>query len=385
MATVLVPSASYILSDHLLSSEGTHCYNFFRYMAKYGYQFHAISNYISIKQPLSNVKFYQVGTFEGRANIAQKYLAHFELLVKGTLKASKILRKESIDIIHHMLPAVYNQTFSPIALLRVSAKPFIFGPVSAHVATIFRRPMDEAFFAPLTVKLHRETVRCCHSLIVITNQVKKLYKDFVKEEKIQVIPFGVDVEKFRPPKKDRKSGVYEILYVGSLYPIKGLKYLIQAFAQVLKERRDVRLRIVGNGPEKARLSLLVNKLGLQGNVFFEGFIPYNEIVPYYQQCDIFVYTTLGEPFGKSIIEAMACGKPIITSNIGGPAEIVENGRSGFLVPPTKPRAIAGKICLLLADVYLRRRMGEAARRTVTEKYSMEKIAELSHQLYQSCI
>lgn len=385
MATVLVSSASYILSDYLLSSEGTQCYNFFRHMAKYGYQFHAISNYIRIKQPLPNVKFYQVGTFEGRANILEKYLAHFELLAKGTIKALKILRKERIDIIHHMLPAVYNQTFSPITFLQAKTKPFVFGPVSAHVTTIFQRPMDEAFLAPMIVKLHRETVKRCDALIVITNQVKKLYKNLVKEEKIHVIPFGVDTEKFQPPRKARSRSVYEILYVGSLYPIKGLKYLIQALALVLKKRRDVKLRIVGSGPEKAKLSLLVNELGLQGNILFQGFIPHNEIVPYYQQCDIFVYTTLGEPFGKSIIEAMACGKPVITSNIGGPAEIVENGKTGFLVLPTKPDAIAEKISLLLEDSSLRRQMGDAARKAAVERYSLEKVAELSQEVYQSCM
>jgi glycosyltransferase involved in cell wall biosynthesis len=383
MATVLVPSASYILSDYLLSSEGTQCYNFFKHMAKYGYQFHAISNYIRIKQPLPNVKFYQVGTFEGRANIAQKYLAHLEFLTKGTLKALKILRKERIDIIHHMLPAVYNQTFSPLAILNTS-KPFIFGPVSSHIAIIFQRPLDEIFFEPLTVRLHEETVKKCHTLIAITHHVKKLYKNLVGEEKVQVIPFGVDIHKFKPQRKDKESGMYEILYVGSLYPIKGLKYLIQALALVLKNRRDVKLRIVGSGPDETRLFLLAKRLGVLDNVSFEGFIPHGEIVRYYQQCNIFVYTTLGEPFGKSIIEAMACGKPVITSNIGGPAEIVEDGKTGFLVPPTKPHIIAEKIHFLLTDVSKRRQMGEAARK-VAENYSWEKVAELSHRVYQSCL
>jgi glycosyltransferase involved in cell wall biosynthesis len=194
----------------------------------------------------------------------------------------------------------------------------------------------------------------------------------------------VDIHKFKPQRKDKESGMYEILYVGSLYPIKGLKYLIQALALVLKNRRDVKLRIVGSGPDETRLFLLAKRLGVLDNVSFEGFIPHGEIVRYYQQCNIFVYTTLGEPFGKSIIEAMACGKPVITSNIGGPAEIVEDGKTGFLVPPTKPHIIAEKIHFLLTDVSKRRQMGEAARK-VAENYSWEKVAELSHRVYQSCL
>jgi len=383
MSTVLAPSASYILSDYLLTSEGTHCYNFFKHMAKYGYQFHAISNYIRIKQPLPNVKLYQVGTSEDRTRGTQKYLAHIEFLTRGSLKALQILRREHVDIIHHMLPAVYNQTFSSLVLFQsTKGKPFIFGPVSAHVATMYERPLDETLLKPLTARLHEKTVKKCQSLITVTNQVKKLYKNLIEEQKIQVIPFGVDTQSFRPTRKDQKSDVHEILYVGSLYPIKGLEYLIQAMALVVKNRKDVKLRIVGSGPEKTRLSSLVSKLRIKDKVVFEGFVPNWETVSYYQQCDIFVYTTLGEPFGKSIIEAMACGKPVITSNIGGPAEIVENGKTGFLVSPTKPHAIAEKILLLLGDFATMKRMGEAAR-GVAEKYSWERVAELSHRLYRS--
>ena len=381
MATVLVPSASYILSDYLLSSEGTHCYNFFKHMAKYGYQFHAISNYIRIKRPLPNVKLYQVGSSEGRAYAAQKYLAHIEFLSKGSIKALQILRREDIDIIHHMLPAVYNQTFSPLTFLGGTRRnPFIFGPVSTHIATIYQRPLDETLLKPLTTTLHEKTVKKCHSLITITNQTKKLYRDLVEEEKIQVIPLGVDTQRFKPTRKNRKSDVYEILYVGSLYPIKGLEYLIQAMASIVKSQTDVRLRIVGSGPEKGKLSSLVNRLRIKDKVVFEGFVPHEKIDGYYQQCDIFVYTTLGEPFGKSIIEAMACGKPVITSNIGGPAEIVEDGKTGFLVPPTDPYAIAEKVLLLLEDFAQMKQMGETARRSA-EKYSWEKVAELYHKLY----
>jgi glycosyltransferase involved in cell wall biosynthesis len=385
MSTILVPSASYILSDYLLSSEGTHCYNFFKYMAKYGYQFHAISNYVRIRQPLPNVRFYQVGTREERADSAKKYLSHIEFLAKDLLKAQQILRREHIDIIHHMLPAIYNQTFSPLALFQSTrGKPFIFGPVSAHIVTIYRRPLGETLLTPLTTKLHQRTIKKCHNLVTITNQVKKLYENLMDEKKIKVIPFGVDTKRFKPTQKDRTSDVHEILYVGSLYPIKGLEYLIRAIALVTKIRRDVRLRIVGNGPEMTRLSSLATGLRIKDKVIFDGFVPHEETVSYYQQCDIFVYTTLGEPFGKSIIEAMACGKPVIASNIGGPVEIVENGKTGFLVPPMRPDAIAERLLLLLADSARIRRMGQTAR-TVAENYSWEKVAELYHRLYRDLL
>jgi glycosyltransferase involved in cell wall biosynthesis len=79
---------------------------------------------------------------------------------------------------------------------------------------------------------------------------------------------------------------------------------------------------------------------------------------------------------------MACGKPVITSNIGGPSEIIENGKTGFLVPPTEPDAIAEKILLLLEDSARMKQMGEAAK-TAAESYSWEKVAELYHKLYKT--
>jgi glycosyltransferase involved in cell wall biosynthesis len=383
MSTVLVPSASYILSDHLLSSEGTHCYDFFKHMAKYGYQFHAISNYVRINRPLPNVRFYQVGVSEERADSAKRYLTHAVFLARGSSRALQILRREHIDMIHHILPAVYNQTFSPLALLQATRRrPFIFGPVSAHVTAIYKRPFGEVLLEPLTTKLHERTVRGCQCLIAITNQVKELYKNLLKQEEVRVIPFGVDTEKFKPMREDGLSDVKEILYVGSLYPIKGLEYLVQATALVAKRWKDVRLRIVGSGPEENRLRSLVDELKIRGKVIFEGFVQHEDIVHYYQHCNIFAYTTLGEPFGKSIVESMACGKPVITSNIGGPSEIIESGKTGFLVPPTEPEAIAEKILLLLEDSARMRQMGEAAR-TAAESYSWEKVAELYHKLYKT--
>ena len=383
---VLVSSASYVLSDYLISSEGTTCLGIMKKLGKYGFTFEAIAGHVDIRKPPRNIKLHGMCSIRASPsnNIFEKYLTHTEFIIKSYFKAVKILKKQKIDIIHHMFPAVYNQTFSLLPILtKHFDKPFIFGPASAHFT---KRPLDERILNEITSKLHRKTISKCSHLITITEQVKKLYSKLFNEDKILVIPLGVDTEIFKPSKNRKNSKEnFEILFAGSLYKLKGVSYLIKSLKQVVHEEKNVKLRIVGEGPEKNRLKLLAQSLGLKDHVLFEGFVPHDKIVRYYQNCDIFCFPTLGEPFGKAVIEAMSCGKPVIASNRGGPKEIVEDGKTGFLVPPGKIESLAEKILKLLRDKKLRRKMGKEARKRVLEKFSLEKVAESFRKLYLSLL
>lgn len=383
MVKILVPSASHVLTDHLLSSEGISCYNLFQKLEKFGYYFEAISARVHIKKPLSNVTFHQTGSFEisPTINPVKKYFSHIEVLIRSYRKSLEILQKQKIDIIHHMLPAVYNQTFDLLAILRKSKRqPFLFGPISAH---IYPRPIDEKTLLKLTSKLHGKTIQKCDRLITITNQVKTLYSKVFDEEKIWTIPLGVDTEHFKPPKNRFQKKNCEILFAGYLYKLKGVEYLLKAIHVIAKNRKDVKLRIVGNGPDKLYLMKLTEALQLKDKVIFEGLVPHMEMPKYYQRCDVFCFPTLGEPFGKAIIEAMACAKPVIASSIGGPAEIIQNEKTGLLVPPAQPKILATKILELLDDENIMKKMGIDARKSVIEQYSWEKISEMYHNLYKN--
>jgi len=385
LTRILVPSAAYILTDHALSSEGTTCYHLFQILDKFDYQFEAISAHISIKKPLNNVKVYQTGSFQvsPTVNPIIKYLSHTEFLTRSYLKSIEILQKQKINIIHHILPAVYNQTFSLLALSgKTKSYPFVFGPVSVH---FYPRPPGERMLSKLTSKLHRETIRRCDRVITITNQVKKIYSNFMDEERITTIPLGVDTNLFRPQRETLNTGTHEILFAGYLYRLKGVEFLIKAVRAASEKRGDIKLRIVGTGPDKPDLARLVEALRIREKVIFEGFVPYTRMAEYYRQCDIFCFPTLGEPFGKAIIEAMACAKPVIASNVGGPAEIIQDGKTGVLVPPAQPKILALKILELLDDKNIMRKIGANARKAAIEKYSWEKIAEKYNKLYESLI
>jgi len=383
MAHVLVSSAAYILSDYLLSSEGISCYQLLKNMERFGYSFDAISEFVRVRKPLENVNFHQVGSFQimPKSNLVEKYLGHAEFITRSYLKCTRILKEKEIDIIHHMFPAVYNQSFSLLALMgKTRGYRFVIGPLSAHYYT---RPKDERTIMGLTSRLHLKTIQKSDAVITISQKVRKLYEGIVDDEKISVIPLGVDTGVFKPAEKRVHKDDYEILYVGYLYELKGVEYLIRSMALVAREQGDVKLRIVGEGPEKSRLVALTKALNLEDRVLFEGFVPHTQIARCYQQCDIFCFPTLGEPFGKVVLEAMACGKPVVASNVGGPSEIIEDGRTGFLVHSARPRALADKILELLSNEWRIRKIGANARKVIVQKYSWEKIAGAYNKLYNS--
>ena len=308
---------------------------------------------------------------------------HFHFYVVGTILAKKLLKRNSYDIIHHMLPSVYGQSLSPLAFLNNTLRePFVLGPISCHV---FKRPLDEKILTTFTKILHLKTVQKCSKIIAINEIVKKLYENIIDEEKICIIPFGVDDDLFIPSKKHIERERFEILYVGSLIELKGVFYLINALPYILKNVSDVTLRIVGEGKQKSVLQKLVHGLDLDENVVFEGFVPHPQIHKFFQKCDVFCFPTLGEPFGKAIIEAMACGKAVIATNIGGSSEIIQNDVNGILIPPRNETAIATEILELISNRRKRVQLGENARKTVEKKYSWKIISRQLHEFYLSLI
>jgi len=385
MPRILVSSAAHILSDYLLTSEGSHCYELFQHMAKYGYEFEALSPYIRIQKPLGNVTFHQVGSLlsSPTSRTIYKYTMHTEFLLRGLTKAKRLLKEKEIDIVHHMLPAVFNYSFSPVVLTTRNLKqPFVFGPLSVHY---YPRPLNESILLPLTSRLHQKTVQKATCIIAITKQIQNLYARWVDKEKTSTIPFGVDTETFKPTKITQPQKELEILYGGSLYALKGVPFLIRAIAQARQNKINANLTIVGEGAQKETLIALVKTLQIEKHVKFEGFVPNSKMPMYYNRCDIFCFPTLGEPFGKAVVEAMACGKPVIATNVGGTAEIIQNRENGILVPPANSEAIAAEITRLINDPQESRRIGKKARETIVERFSWEKIAEKYHQLYSALL
>ncbi len=204
--------------------------------------------------------------------------------------------------------------------------------------------------------------------------------------RLSLVPCGVDTRTFRPVdrREARKAlGLPDkptVVYVGRLVPRKGVDTLVQAFA-LLPGRLDARLLVVGGepggSPEVERLSTLAGALGVAGRVTFTGSRPQWELHRYYSAADAAVSVPHYEPFGMTPLEAMACATPVVGSKVGGIKTSVADGKTGYLVPPKDPEALAGRLLRLLSDESLRERLGRAARRRIKEHYTWERVARLA--------
>ena len=203
-----------------------------------------------------------------------------------------------------------------------------------------------------------------------------------------IIPYGVDTVRFRPgldPIAGAGPDGRTILFVGRLDQRKGLTVLLRAMPRVLGDVPDARLVVVGRGPGESEARRLVGELGIEPAVRFVGFVPAVELPRYYSSADLYCAPTLGgESFGIVLIEAMAAGAAIVASDITGYNEVVEDGRTGLLVPPGEPGPLGGSLVRLLKDGGERARLATCGRGRA-EELSWPRVAAAIEQLYRELL
>lgn len=209
-------------------------------------------------------------------------------------------------------------------------------------------------------------------------------RDYLKSSgyKAISIPNGIEIENYTP--RYLEDGC--ILYGGRLVRSKGCQYLIKAYSLLDKKLQDKsELVIIGFGPENGNLKDLALKLGINNKVRFIPWLPNGDFIKKMESCSVFVLPSLYETFGVVILEAMASGKPVIVSNIPGPKDIITHGYNGFLFEKGNASELKEYLELLLSDEKLRKKIGENARKTVEEKYTITKIADEYLKLFNDLV
>jgi L-malate glycosyltransferase len=168
--------------------------------------------------------------------------------------------------------------------------------------------------------------------------------------------------------------------VAALVPHKGQRHLVDAAALVLRKHPDARFIIAGDGDLRATLEHQIRHRHLEKHVILAGFR--TDILSLHKAFDIFVMSSVTEGLGTSILDAMACGKPVVGTSAGGIPEVVTDGDTGLLVPPRDAAAMAAAITLLLSDRSLRERMGLAGLARVRERFSAETMVKNTLEVYQ---
>lgn len=208
---------------------------------------------------------------------------------------------------------------------------------------------------------------------------------------VSIVPWGVDLKKFRPLPAAAQTDVITLGTVKTLLPKYGIDILIRGFAHcrelLRSEPRRLQLRIVGGGAQRDELIALTKQLQLTNCVEFVGHVPHARVCEELNRLDIYCAASrlASESFGVAVVEASACERPVIVSEIGGLPEVVEHGQTGLLVPPEDPASLGRAMCRLVNDAALRRSMGQAGRKLVEERYDWNDNVRQMIQLYEEVI
>jgi glycosyltransferase involved in cell wall biosynthesis len=216
------------------------------------------------------------------------------------------------------------------------------------------------------------------------------------QDRIDCVPCGFDPEEFACEHDARaRLGIPEdefvVLQLGRMVARKGVDNVIRGVGALAREHGvQARLLIVGgNGPEPdpaltpeiGRLMEIARKEGLADRVQFTGSRPRRALRTYYSAADVFVTTPWYEPFGITPLEAMACARPVIGAAVGGLKSTIVDGKTGYLVPPNDPPALAERLARLREAPGLARRMGRAGRRRVVERYTWGRVVDGLERVY----
>jgi len=311
--------------------------------------------------------------------------------MRGTFNLAFLV--EMMRLIRHYKPDILHAQFAPachkaIIAGKIMGVPRIYRTV--QMLFVYRGTLRDK----VSGMVNRLTTPFCTKVIFVSEEVGRAFCQFtgmdIPEDKRAVIYNPVCMERYSRKLSEeekanlrRKLGVdEEDVVVGSLaqlIPRKGLHYLIKAAKLILGKRRDVTFLLVGKGFYEGKLKQMAKTLGIEDKVILPGaWDDVTEILPIF---DIFCLPTLADALPFAIVEAMASGKPVVATRVGGCPEAVLDGETGFLVPPEDETALAEALLHLIEDEELRRKFGEAGRRRAEDIFSLKRCVEEYLKLY----
>lgn len=231
----------------------------------------------------------------------------------------------------------------------------------------------------------RWTLRHAGALTAITEDCRQhALRAGAPAEKIRLVFNGTDLRRFSPGQNgaDARFGPHMIFACRQLFPRKGIRFLLEAAAQLKPRFPDIKIVLAGDGFERPALVGLAEQLGIAADVTFLGWTPNADLPQYYRAAALSVIPSLEEGFGIPAAEAMGCEVPVVASDAGGLPEVVEHGVTGLVVPRGDSGALAQAIGSLLADPERRRQMGLAGRARALRLFDWDRSAEQFEELYR---
>jgi colanic acid/amylovoran biosynthesis glycosyltransferase len=221
-----------------------------------------------------------------------------------------------------------------------------------------------------------EKVRRARFVACISDYARSQLMKLVEEEhwgKLHIVHCGVDPARFQPVPHEPRERL-RVLSIGRLVPDKGQSLLIEAIAELQRRGLQVELDLVGDGPARGRLEALARRVGVEENVTFSGAVGQDRIRDHFRAADVFCLSSFAEGVPVSLMEAMSMGLPVVTPRVMGIPELVDDGKSGLLVPPGRVDQLAEALATLAADHELRAAMGRTGREKILAEFDIADVA-----------
>jgi glycosyltransferase involved in cell wall biosynthesis len=245
---------------------------------------------------------------------------------------------------------------------------------------------------PSRVQAERHLCRWVDRVVATcADEVRELGRLGLPADRASIVPCGVDTALFTPgaPTRDAGSGPARLLAIGRMVPRKGLETVLEALTLLpgveLVVAGGPPLSQLGADPEVARGQAVARELGVADRVRFTGGVPREDVPALIRACDVVVTVPWYEPFGIVPLEAMACGRPVVGSAVGGLLDTVVPGVTGDLVPPRRPDELAATLRRLVEDPQRRADYGRAGRQRACELYDWDRVVAATEQVYDAVL
>lgn len=331
-------------------------------------------------QLVEGVRVHRLPALRGSRDVAKVH-EMLSFVLSGSIWALRNVDKLRPDVVQ----VFFGIPSGPIAYLlkKAAGVPYVVFLGGRDVPRPNPDPPHYRYLYAILKPAIRAIWRGAGAVVACSRGLKELALKTDPSVDIKVIPDGIDLSKFRAPKRPIDPDPVRVLSIGRLIPRKGFHRLIAALP-ALRRRASRRfiLEIVGEGPMMGELKRMAEELGVSDIVRFVGSVPYERLHERYESAHIFALCSSAEGMPLVVLEAMATGLPVVASRVQGIDELVSDGVNGFLIDdPSDAEAIAEGLAKLIDDGRLRLRMGEEALRTVG-RYDWSNIAERYLRIYK---
>ena len=304
----------------------------------------------------------------------------------------QLLPSLKLDVLHTHHPVLLGQTAASKAEELNLPLVFTFHTQYREYTHYFPLPQDviQGFLKDTVQSWLKDFMRKCQHIVIPSESMKEiLIRDYGLQDHYTVIPTGIDLEPYQSVEGNtlRASKRWQddkvLVSIGRLAPEKNWETLLQAAASVYREHPDLRVVILGDGPEKAALQNLSAELGIAERVTFTGELPFAEVTVYLKAADLFGFSSVTETQGLVTMEAMAAGLPVVAVDASGTRDIVDDGKQGFLVPNNADALAASIENLIESPEKMRRFSIQALEKART--FDLKNMAKSLVNVYEKAI